>query len=47
MGVEADTFLDALPVPAKVDEAKLLVATADGSVRFPSDQLLRFPQGSA
>ena len=30
MGVEADTFLDALPVPAKVDEAKLLVATADG-----------------
>lgn len=30
MGVEADAFLDALPVPAKADEAKLLVATADG-----------------
>jgi hypothetical protein len=30
MGVEADNFLDALPVPAKADEAKLLVATADG-----------------
>ncbi len=30
MGLEADAFLDALPVPAKADEAKLLVATADG-----------------
>lgn len=30
MGAEADAFLDALPVPAKADEAKLLVATADG-----------------
>jgi hypothetical protein len=30
MGAEADAFLDALPVPAKAGEAKLLVATADG-----------------
>jgi hypothetical protein len=30
MGVEADRFLDALPVPKRADERKLLVATADG-----------------
>lgn len=30
MGVEADSFLDALPVPNRADEATLLVATADG-----------------